>query len=72
MAYHPLTFCLLFENDIVLVDEIRYKVNVKLKIWRDALESKGFRLSKTETGYIEFKFSKSRKKYEGVERLNGQ
>ena len=39
--------------------ETRFRVNVKLEIWRDALESKNFGLSRTKTKYIECKFSKS-------------
>ena len=39
----------IFANDIVLIDEIRHGVNVKLKIWWNTLESKFFCLSKTKT-----------------------
>lgn len=44
-------------DDIVLIDETCGGVNVKLEIWRQTLESKGFRLSKTKTRYLEYKFS---------------
>ena len=60
-----------FVDDIVLVDETRYRVNVKLEIWRDALESKGFRLSRTKKEYVEY-MSKSRNKDEGIVRLDGR
>ena len=40
--------CMLVADDIVLVDETRCGVNVKLEFWRDALESKGFRQSRTK------------------------
>ncbi len=33
---------MLFANDIVLVDETRHEVDVKLETWRNTLESKGF------------------------------
>ncbi len=36
---------MLFVNDIVLVDQTRCRVYAKLEIWKDALESKGFRLN---------------------------
>ncbi|GMP51562.1 hypothetical protein CsSME_00017746 [Camellia sinensis var. sinensis] len=44
-------------DDIVLVDETKEGVNTKLEIWRKALESKGFRISRTKTEYMECKFS---------------
>ena len=33
-------WCMLFGNDIVLVDKTKRGVNVKLEIWRLTLESK--------------------------------
>ena len=42
-------WCMLFADDIVLVDETREGVNTKLEIWRKALEFKGFRISRTKT-----------------------
>jgi len=37
-----LPWCMLFVNDIVLVDESRQGVNDKLERWRLTLESRGF------------------------------
>ena len=38
-----------FKADIVLVDdESRDGVNAKLEIWREALESKGFKINRTK------------------------
>ena len=37
-------WCMLFADDVVLVDESRTGVNQKLELWRETLESKGFRL----------------------------
>ena len=51
-------WCMLFADDIVLVDETRVVVNAKLKIWRQTLESRSFRLSRAKTEYMECKFSK--------------
>ena len=48
---------MLFADDIVLIDESRAGVNERLEVWRQALESKGFKLSKTKTEYLECKFS---------------
>jgi hypothetical protein len=43
-------WCMLFANDVVLVDKSRTGViNRKLELWRETLESKGFRLSVTKT-----------------------
>jgi len=49
---------MLFANDIVLVDETRAGVNKKLELWRQTLESRGFKLSRTKTEYMKCKFSK--------------
>ena len=38
---------MLCADDLVLVDELRNGVNVKLKSWWEALESKGFQISCT-------------------------
>ncbi|XP_060173953.1 uncharacterized protein LOC132604455 [Lycium barbarum] len=48
---------MLFADDIVLIDESRSGVNAKLEVWRQTLESKGFKLSRTKTEYLECKFS---------------
>ncbi|MCF8704115.1 hypothetical protein L3055_11315, partial [Corynebacterium sp. MC-02] len=53
-------WCILFADDIVLIDETRTKVNDRLEAWRHALESKGFKLSRTKTEYLECKFSVER------------
>ena len=50
--------CMLFADDIVLVDEMRAGINAKLELWRQTLESQGFRLSRDKTEYMECKFSK--------------
>ncbi|KAG2591218.1 hypothetical protein PVAP13_5NG436140 [Panicum virgatum] len=62
---------MLFADDVVLVDESRAGVNRKLELWRHALESKGFRLSRTKTEYIMCDFGASR--HEGGDvSLDGQ
>ena len=43
---------MLFADDVVLVDESQAGVNRKLELWRQTLESKGFRLSRTKTEYM--------------------
>jgi len=51
-------WCMLSDDDIVLVDETKAGVNAKLELWRQTLETRGFRLSRTKTEYMECKFSK--------------
>jgi Reverse transcriptase (RNA-dependent DNA polymerase) len=50
-------WCMLFADDMVLIDESRIRVNQKLELWRQTLESKGFRLSRTKTEYMRYQFS---------------
>ncbi|XP_070025044.1 uncharacterized protein [Nicotiana sylvestris] len=50
-------WCMLFIDDIVLIDESRVDVNDRLEVWRQDLESKGFKLSRAKTEYLECKFS---------------
>ena len=47
---------MLFADDVVLVDESQAGVNRKLELWRQTLESKGFRLSRTKTEYMRCDF----------------
>ena len=48
---------MLFADDIVLIDETRSGLNAKLDAWRNTLECKGFRISRTKTEYMECNFS---------------
>src|SRR6185312_6921662 len=50
-------WCMLFADDVVLVDESRTWVNSKLGLWRRTLESKGFSLSRTKTEHMMCDFS---------------
>ncbi|KAG2570477.1 hypothetical protein PVAP13_7KG041118 [Panicum virgatum] len=64
-------WCMLFADDVVLVDESMAGVNRKLELWRRTLESKGFRLSRTKTEYMMCDFSATR--HEGGDvSLDGQ
>ena len=47
---------MLFADDVVLVDEIQAGVNRKLELWRQTLESIGFRLSRTKIKYMRCDF----------------
>ncbi|XP_019258913.1 PREDICTED: uncharacterized protein LOC109237106 [Nicotiana attenuata] len=57
-------------NDIVVIDEMREGVNAQLEVWRQTLESKGFKLSRTKTEYLECKFSGETLGEEGEVRLD--
>jgi hypothetical protein len=50
-------WCMLFTDDMVLMDESRMRIDQKLKLWRRTLEAKGFRLSRSKTEYIKCDFS---------------
>jgi hypothetical protein len=50
-------WCMLFADDVVLVDESRTVVDQKLELWRRILEAKGFRLSRSKTEYMKCDFS---------------
>jgi hypothetical protein len=65
---------MLFVNDVVLVDDSRTRVNKKLELWRQALESKGFRFSRTKTKYMRCGFYTTTHKEEEEEEvsLDGQ
>jgi Reverse transcriptase (RNA-dependent DNA polymerase) len=50
-------WCVLFADDVMLIDESRIEVNQKLELWRQTLESKVFKLSRTKTEYMRCQFS---------------
>lgn len=39
----PVPWCMLFVDDIVLIDETNTRLNAKIESWRNTLESKCFR-----------------------------
>ncbi|XP_047265945.1 uncharacterized protein LOC124897232 [Capsicum annuum] len=50
-------YCLIFADNVVLIDETHSGVNATLEVWRQTLDSKGFGLSRSKTKYLECKFS---------------
>jgi hypothetical protein len=50
-------WCMLFTDDVVLVNESRTRVDQKLELWRRTLEAKDFRLSRSKTEYMKCDFS---------------
>nr|XP_009802969.1 PREDICTED: uncharacterized protein LOC104248423 [Nicotiana sylvestris] len=63
---------MLFTDDIVLIDEMRRGVNARLEVWRQTLESKGFKLSSSKTEYLECKFSEERHEEEVEVKIDTQ
>ncbi|XP_021746173.1 uncharacterized protein LOC110712057 [Chenopodium quinoa] len=53
-------WCMLFTNDIILVDETNDGVNAKLEQWRQRLESRGFKLSRIKIEYLVCRFGTQR------------
>jgi hypothetical protein len=64
-------WCMLFVNDVVLVDKSWAGINKKLELWWHTLESKGFRVSGTKTEYMRCDFGTTTQK-EGDVSLEGQ
>ena len=50
-------WCILFVDDLVLVNESRDCVNLKFEGWRETLEFKGFKISCTKIEYMHPNFS---------------
>ncbi|KAM3382190.1 hypothetical protein P3S68_007763 [Capsicum galapagoense] len=65
-------WCMLFADDVVLIAETREGVSDKLEVWRQTLESKGFRVSRSKTEYVECKFNDVRWENEVVVKLESQ
>ncbi|KAF3675032.1 putative pre-mRNA-processing factor 6-like [Capsicum annuum] len=66
------SWCNLFADDVVLIGETRGCVNDKLEVWRQTLESKGFRLSRSKTEYLKCKFNDVRLENKVVVKLKSQ
>ncbi|PKA52309.1 integrator complex subunit 11 [Apostasia shenzhenica] len=58
-------WCMLFADDIVLIEKTKEGAKAKLELWRNALESKGLHLSRSKTEYMECTFSQERNTYIG-------
>jgi hypothetical protein len=63
-------WCMLFADDVSLVDKSRTGVDQKLELWRWTLEEKGFRLSTSKMEYMKCDFSATTQE-EGDVRLDG-
>ena len=65
-------WCMLFADEIVLVDELRDGVNAKLERWYETLEPKGFKINHTKTQYMDCNFSRQLQKAETTVRTKTQ
>ncbi|XP_070044895.1 uncharacterized protein [Nicotiana tomentosiformis] len=65
-------WCMLFADDIVLICEMRAGLKAQLEEWRQTMESKSFKLSRTKTEYLECKFSGETQGGEGEVKLDSQ
>jgi hypothetical protein len=64
-------WCMIFTDDVILVDESRTGVDEKLELWRQTLEAKCFRLSRSKTEYMKYDFSATTQEERDV-RFDGQ
>ncbi|KAL6517101.1 hypothetical protein OROHE_017807 [Orobanche hederae] len=65
-------WCMMFADDIVLIEETKVGVQQKLELWRDTLEARGFRLSRSKTEYMECRFSDNSDKEAGMITFDGK
>ena len=54
-----LPWCMMFADDVVLVGESPEELGERLEVWREALEGKGLRISRSKTEVIVFDFGES-------------
>ncbi|XP_070057955.1 uncharacterized protein [Nicotiana tomentosiformis] len=59
-------------DNIVLIDETRGGINTRLEVWRQTLDSKGFKLRRTKTEYLECKFSDATQRVEREVKIDSQ
>ncbi|KAL6507853.1 hypothetical protein OROGR_024048 [Orobanche gracilis] len=65
-------WCMMFADDIVLIDETKVGVQQKLELWRDTLEARGFRLSRSKTEYMECRFNDNSDREAGTITFDGK
>ncbi|PKA63279.1 ubiquitin-protein ligase E3 C [Apostasia shenzhenica] len=58
-------WCMLFADNIVLVEKTKERAKAKLELWRNALESQSFHFSRSKTEYMKCTFSQERNTYIG-------
>jgi len=53
-SYHGVCY---LGDDIVLIDETKDRLNNRLELWTHTLESRGFRMSRSKTEYLQCGFN---------------
>ena len=64
-------WCMMFADDIVLIDETLEGVDKKLELWRKTLECKGFKISRMKTEYLHCNFNPNHSKEDKEISLDG-
>ncbi|CAH9087480.1 unnamed protein product [Cuscuta europaea] len=67
-----ISWCMMFDDDIMLMDETQFGVKARLEVWRQTLEIKGFKLSRSKIGYMEYKFGGGRSSSDTEITLDGE
>ena len=70
--HEKIPWCMLFADDIVLINETKERVNSKLELWRQTLKIWGFRLNRSKIEYMECKFRKRKNNGQCIITLDGQ
>ncbi|KAJ0456145.1 putative RNA-directed DNA polymerase [Helianthus annuus] len=65
-------WCLLFADDIVLIEESKQSLKARLEEWRIALECKGLRISRSKTEYLYCDFSGAGDEHDTQITIEGQ
>ena len=63
---------MIFTDDIIFIDETKKENNTKLKLWRQTLKAREFRLNRSKTEYMKGKFRKIINNEQGMITLDGQ
>lgn len=58
-----ITNCIFFADDIFLIEQSGEAINNKLKLWRQTLETKDLRLSRSKMEYMHYNFSKRQENF---------
>ena len=58
------------KNVLVMIRKSKEDIIVKMELWRETLESKSFRISRTKTEYMKCKFNQSRSSESGELKLD--
>ena len=70
--HEEIPWCMLFADDIILIDKIIDDINFKLNCWREVLEFKYFKISRTKSEYVLCNFSNKSVKQEESVLIGGQ